>query len=55
MKTTPVILAAGQGTRMVSQLPKMVHPIMGRPMVWHAVEAAQGATGEVPVVVEVGS
>lgn len=51
MKTTSVILAAGHGTRMVSELPKMAHPILGRPMVWHAVKAAQEATSEKPVVV----
>jgi bifunctional UDP-N-acetylglucosamine pyrophosphorylase/glucosamine-1-phosphate N-acetyltransferase len=51
MKTTSVILAAGQGTRMVSDLPKMVHPILGRPMIWYAVKAAQEATGETPFVV----
>ncbi len=51
MKTTSVILAAGQGTRMVSDLPKMVHPILGRPMIWYAVQAAQESTREKPVVV----
>jgi bifunctional UDP-N-acetylglucosamine pyrophosphorylase/glucosamine-1-phosphate N-acetyltransferase len=29
----------------------MAHPILGRPMVWHAVRAAEIATGEKPVVV----
>ena len=28
-----LILAAGKGTRMKSELPKVVHPILGRPMV----------------------
>lgn len=51
MKATPVILAAGQGTRMKSKVPKMAHSILGRPMVWHAVRTAQLATGEKPVVV----
>ena len=51
MKTTPVILAAGQGTRMKSQNPKMAHTILGRSMVWHAVKAAEVSTGEKPVVV----
>ncbi len=51
MKTTSVILAAGHGTRMVSDVPKMVHPILGRPMIWHAVNAAREATGEKPLVV----
>jgi bifunctional UDP-N-acetylglucosamine pyrophosphorylase/glucosamine-1-phosphate N-acetyltransferase len=32
-KTTALILAAGQGTRMKSALPKVLHPVAGRPMV----------------------
>jgi len=36
-----VILAAGQGTRMRSALPKVLHPVAGRPMVTWAVKAAQ--------------
>lgn len=36
-----VILAAGQGTRMKSALPKVLHPVAGRPMVAWAVKAAQ--------------
>jgi len=51
MKTTPVILAAGEGTRMRSHTPKMVHSILGRPMVWYAVRAVETATGEKPIVV----
>ena len=30
-----VVLAAGQGTRMKSALPKVLHKIAGRPMVSH--------------------
>ncbi|GMA16161.1 UDP-N-acetylglucosamine diphosphorylase/glucosamine-1-phosphate N-acetyltransferase [Deinococcus metallilatus] len=36
-----VILAAGQGTRMKSALPKVLHPVAGRPMVAWAVKAAR--------------
>ncbi len=36
-----LILAAGQGTRMKSKLPKVLHPVAGRPMVAWAVKAAQ--------------
>lgn len=32
-KTAAIVLAAGQGTRMKSDLPKILHPIAGRPMV----------------------
>ncbi|WP_309571805.1 NTP transferase domain-containing protein, partial [Deinococcus sp.] len=35
-----VILAAGQGTRMKSALPKVLHPVAGRPMVAWAVKVA---------------
>ena len=36
-----VILAAGQGTRMKSRLPKVLHPIGGRPMVAHVISTAR--------------
>ena len=51
MKTASVILAAGQGTRMRSSLPKVLHPLAGRPMIWHALEAARQAVEASPVVV----
>ena len=46
-----VILAAGQGTRMRSVLPKVLHPIAGRPMLEHVLQTAQalGAAFEVSV------
>lgn len=37
-----IVLAAGAGTRMRSQLPKVLHPIAGRPLLWHALSAAAG-------------
>jgi bifunctional UDP-N-acetylglucosamine pyrophosphorylase/glucosamine-1-phosphate N-acetyltransferase len=51
MKTTAILLAAGQGTRMKSSLPKVLHPIAGKPMIWHALRAARRAAEEQPVVV----
>ena len=33
METTAIILAAGQGTRMKSKLPKVLHKALGKPMV----------------------
>ena len=33
--TTAVVLAAGLGTRMKSDLPKVLHPVAGRPMLGH--------------------
>lgn len=38
-----VILAAGKGTRMKSDLPKVVHTIEGKCLVDYAIDAAQGA------------
>ncbi|WP_188456148.1 bifunctional UDP-N-acetylglucosamine diphosphorylase/glucosamine-1-phosphate N-acetyltransferase GlmU [Virgibacillus oceani] len=37
-KRYAVILAAGQGTRMKSKLYKVLHPVMGRPMVQHVID-----------------
>ncbi|MFZ5857463.1 MAG: bifunctional UDP-N-acetylglucosamine diphosphorylase/glucosamine-1-phosphate N-acetyltransferase GlmU [Chloroflexota bacterium] len=51
MKVTAILLAAGQGTRMKSQLPKVLHPVLGQPMIWHALEAVRQASNETPVVV----
>lgn len=51
MKITAVLLAAGQGTRMKSDLPKVLHPLCGKPMIWHALEALKSATTEKPVVI----
>lgn len=46
-----VILAAGQGTRMRSPLPKVLHPVGGRAMLDHAVDLAEGLGCEKIVVV----
>lgn len=35
-----IVLAAGQGTRMKSRLPKVLHPISGRPLVGHVLTTA---------------
>jgi len=46
---TVLVMAAGRGTRMRSSLPKVLHPICGRPMVHWVVDAARaaGASGVV--------
>jgi bifunctional UDP-N-acetylglucosamine pyrophosphorylase / glucosamine-1-phosphate N-acetyltransferase len=50
-----VVLAAGLGTRMRSALPKVLHPLCGRPMIEYVLDAwattADGAGGSRPVVV----
>jgi len=49
-----VILAAGQGTRMKSPLPKVLHPVGGRAMLDRAIDAAE-RTGCEKIVVVVGT
>ena len=39
MKVRAIVLAAGKGTRMKSKLPKVLHEVCGRPMLWYAVDA----------------
>jgi bifunctional UDP-N-acetylglucosamine pyrophosphorylase/glucosamine-1-phosphate N-acetyltransferase len=51
MKVTAILLAAGQGTRMKSDLPKVLHPVCGKPMLWHVLEAVKMAVTEKPVVI----
>lgn len=46
-----VILAAGQGTRMRSGLPKVLHPIAGQAMVRHVIAAAAAMNAQKTVVV----
>jgi bifunctional UDP-N-acetylglucosamine pyrophosphorylase / glucosamine-1-phosphate N-acetyltransferase len=51
MKVASILLAAGQGTRMRSKLPKVLHPIAGKPMVWYALQAVQGLVDLPPLLV----
>jgi bifunctional UDP-N-acetylglucosamine pyrophosphorylase/glucosamine-1-phosphate N-acetyltransferase len=51
MKIRAVILAAGQGTRMQSELPKVLHPLLGKPMLHYALDAVQLNSGIKPLVV----
>lgn len=54
MSVTAIVLAAGEGTRMKSNRPKVVHEVLGRPMVCWVVEAARQA-GADRIVVVVGN
>ncbi len=46
-----IILAAGQGKRMYSSLPKVLHPLAGKPMLQWVIEAAQSLEPEAIYVV----
>jgi len=48
-----LILAAGKGVRMKSDLPKVLHPVLGRPMVGHVIDAVR-AVGADDVALVVG-
>jgi bifunctional UDP-N-acetylglucosamine pyrophosphorylase/glucosamine-1-phosphate N-acetyltransferase len=45
MTIDAIILAAGQGTRMKSALPKVLHCLAGKPMIAHVIDTAQSLEG----------
>jgi bifunctional UDP-N-acetylglucosamine pyrophosphorylase / glucosamine-1-phosphate N-acetyltransferase len=51
MKLQVVILAAGQGTRMKSRLPKVLHPIAGKPLLAYVVDSAEALAAQTIQVV----
>lgn len=50
MSLSVVILAAGQGTRMKSTQPKVLHKISGKSMLFHAIDAAKEISDDITVV-----
>ena len=54
MPITAIVLAAGEGTRMKSTHPKVVHKLLDKPLVWWPVDAARKA-GADRIIVVVGS
>ena len=51
MGTDVIILAAGEGTRMVSDLPKPLHTLMGKTLIEHVLSASTALVNEPPVMV----
>ena len=50
-KIDVVILAAGMGTRMKSDIPKVLHPLLGKPMVEYIFDAVRDICEDPPLVV----
>ncbi len=51
MNVRAIVLAAGKGTRMKSAVPKVMHDLCGRPLLWHVVRALRAAGVDEIVVV----
>jgi bifunctional UDP-N-acetylglucosamine pyrophosphorylase/glucosamine-1-phosphate N-acetyltransferase len=51
MRVRAIVLAAGKGTRMKSAVPKVLHDLCGRPMLWYVVRALRAAGVDEIVVV----
>jgi bifunctional UDP-N-acetylglucosamine pyrophosphorylase/glucosamine-1-phosphate N-acetyltransferase len=51
MKIASIILAAGQSKRMVSDTPKVLHKLNGKPLIEYSLQAALAAATETPVIV----
>ena len=51
IKTASVILAAGKGTRMCSNIPKVLHTLAGRPLMEYALDLGLDICSMPPIVV----
>jgi len=51
MGTDVIILAAGEGTRMLSDLPKPLHGLMGKSLIEHVLTATTSLADDPPVMV----
>ncbi len=51
MKLAAIILAAGHGTRMHSRLPKVLHHLLGKPLIQFAIDAVGAISTQRPVIV----
>lgn len=51
MPITAIVLAAGEGTRMKSRHPKVMHKLLDKPLVWWVVRAARAAGAERTIIV----
>ena len=52
-KLASVILAAGKGTRMKSDLAKVLHPVLGKPVIYRVLQALKGVNCSENIVVYV--
>ncbi len=51
MSVRAIVLAAGKGTRMKSSIPKVLHEVCGRPMLWYILRALRNAGVDETIVV----
>lgn len=52
-RVAAVVMAAGKGKRLKSRLPKVLHPVCGKPVLWHVLQAARAVRPD-PLAVVVG-